>query len=119
MLLGTVAGAASLLGGCLTSSSSDSPEDATPACSNAELTDVELQASTSGDVLLVRGTVSDLPAPSLEGYVVHVDGEKERTTVEESLDSTGSFTRRYEYGHHGVHEYDFWLAGCDTPEPTE
>ena len=109
-------GCALVASGCTTlaGNETDSDADDTADCSDAKITSVRVTASTSGDHVVVKGRVFDLPAPSLTGYVVHHDRERERETITRKLETTGAFTESFRYTHHGIDEYKFWLKGCAT-----
>ena len=110
------AGCALVVSGCTTLAGNETDLDAddTADCSDAKITSIRVTASTSGDHVVVKGNVFDLPAPSLKGYVVHLDGERVKDSITKRLETTGAFTESFRYTHHGIDEYEFWLEGCAT-----
>ena len=94
-------------------------ERTTPACSNGSIDSVNLKALTSGDTIVVRGTVEDLPVPALRGFVVNTEGgEETRDEISVSLGETGEFSREFRYPHHAIVDYAFWFRGCPETTPT-
>lgn len=110
------------LGGCSSAgrSNTSSETDTSPGkadCLDATITSVDLEAITSGDTIVVSGEVFHTPAPHLKGFVIRLSGEREDIT--KSLSSTGPFEYRFRYSHHGIHDYAFWLDGCEPVLTTE
>ena len=120
--LSAIAGGTAGVTGCLSpgeSAGAGGSPKSTPDCSGATIDSVHLSALTSGDFVEVRGTVTDLPAPALRGFVVNTEGgEKHRDDISISLDSTGTFSRQFDYPHHAIVDYAFWLRGCPDRTPT-
>jgi len=108
-------------GGCSRLLGGESPSDRGPSsgseCGNATITDVTVTASTAGDTLAVEGEVSATPAPDLRGFVVEARDSENPREITIQLASTGRFEYAFEYAHHGICDYGFWLEGC-APEPT-
>lgn len=91
----------------------------TADCSHATIDSVELTPSTAGDTIIVRGTVSERPAPDLRGFVINTEGsEKHRDVISEPLALEGEFSREFSFPHHSIKEYTFWLEGCPEQTPT-
>lgn len=102
-----------------TKTEADSSPD-TADCSDATLA-VSLTALTSGDTITVEGKVLNTPAPPLRGFIIERACPDSRRDITIPLDSTGPYRYEFEYGHHGIEDYGFWLEGCSaqpTPEST-
>ena len=117
LIVGTTGGT-----GCLSSvidRKHGPPKDAPADCSTVSITSVDLAVSTAGDTIVVRGTVSAIPAPALRGFIIATDGgEMNREDISERITSRGEFARRFGYPHHGIEDYAFWFSGCLERSPT-
>lgn len=117
LIAGSVGGA-----GCLSNlvgRRNGETRDTSNECSNASVTSVELLASTVGDTIVVRGTVSETPAPYLRGFIINTEGsEKHRDDISEPLGSRGNFSHQFGYPHHTIKDYAFWIEGCPESTPT-
>lgn len=114
-LIGAGCSAAVPGGEAPTKTTSDS-SPTTADCSDATITSVSVTALTSGDTITVEGKVSNTPAPSLRGFIIERSCP-DRREISLPLNSTGSFKYEFEYAHHGIVDYGFWLDGC-SPKPT-
>jgi len=118
LVVGSIGGLTGCVSGSVGDGKSDSPT-VTADCSHATIDSVELTPSTAGDTIIVRGTVSERPAPDLRGFVINTEGsEKHRDVISESLALDGEFSREYSFPHHSIKDYSFWLEGCPEQTPT-